>query len=666
MLERRVLLSGTGADSNSYVSASQFSPQQAGQAFGDNFNRSDSNSVDNGWIDTTGNTGQNLGIVNGTLSGLSPSGEAGINRPWTFSEPLTFSGTLTYMTGYASTPFRYGAFFALNNDGSLGSGYGLRFTRGDANYNDSAVAAFDGSTITGMAPCDFQFTSAIIVNFTISSDGSINGSVSDGTDVPFSFGFGSHPIQSVGNHVAFWTGLPDPRASSITEPTLDNLTLNSISPTLVSPSNIQATQGTFSDHVHVTWNAVDGAQSYEVLRSTSNDFNSAVQFPVNIADLSYDDTTAHPGTTYYYWVIAHNAVADSDPGGPATGSCVGTGVYESALRVFSGSTEVTTSTVQVGKPLRLLMSLYNPTSSAITARANLGLTNSLIEGGVDFKPLLTHISAHKTVTLTFTFTPRTTGTLTATFTIQSRLRGSYFTTDSGIGVPAVTVIAAPSQVIPTLDIRPLTKNTDIPYKQGKVHLGADFNSRHDRAGDVGTAVLSPVSGRVIFFGKYGAHPEESYGDLLVAIEVPLSAALSLRREDFNQSTPVTSGFVTVFLGHLSPSRYLSSTKIDPSAPKISLTPGITGGSTGTWVRAGVDTIGYIAPRGAHNGGFSPHVHVGILPYSEDRHQNRFENIRTHAKTAFPGFWLTSDTAGKAIVQSTLIDPTQPNLWALLG
>lgn len=68
------------------------------------------------------------------------------------------------------------------------------------------------------------------------------------------------------------------------------------------PTGVSASDGTYSDKVRVTWNSVQGAAQYLIYRSTSSTGGQ-----VNIGGsvtTTYDDTSASPGTTYYYWVRA--------------------------------------------------------------------------------------------------------------------------------------------------------------------------------------------------------------------------------------------------------------------------------------------------------------------------------------------------------------------------
>lgn len=82
------------------------------------------------------------------------------------------------------------------------------------------------------------------------------------------------------------------------------------SPPLDPPANVQASDGTYSDKVRITWNAVTGATNYQVLRSPSPD-----GVKINLgspAGTTFDDTTPTPNVTYYYFVQACQNTVCSD------------------------------------------------------------------------------------------------------------------------------------------------------------------------------------------------------------------------------------------------------------------------------------------------------------------------------------------------------------------
>ena len=91
------------------------------------------------------------------------------------------------------------------------------------------------------------------------------------------------------------------------------------STTLAAPTDVTASQGTPTHHVAITWAAVSGAASYQVYRSTDNNFSDAIKIAGGITGDSYNDATTIPATLYYYWVCARN----SQMIGPASASASG-------------------------------------------------------------------------------------------------------------------------------------------------------------------------------------------------------------------------------------------------------------------------------------------------------------------------------------------------------
>ena len=76
-----------------------------------------------------------------------------------------------------------------------------------------------------------------------------------------------------------------------------------------APTGVSATDGTYTDHIRVTWNSAFGATGYEVWRSTSNSSGSASK----LGDYTspFDDSNVTAGTPYYYWVKAKNSCGPS-------------------------------------------------------------------------------------------------------------------------------------------------------------------------------------------------------------------------------------------------------------------------------------------------------------------------------------------------------------------
>jgi len=72
------------------------------------------------------------------------------------------------------------------------------------------------------------------------------------------------------------------------------------------PGNLSATKGVFPTQVRVTWTVVSGAATYEIWRSTHNDFYAAAKL-TEVSGLSCDDSSARVGVPYYYWVRANSS-----------------------------------------------------------------------------------------------------------------------------------------------------------------------------------------------------------------------------------------------------------------------------------------------------------------------------------------------------------------------
>jgi fibronectin type 3 domain-containing protein len=73
-----------------------------------------------------------------------------------------------------------------------------------------------------------------------------------------------------------------------------------------APQNVQASDGTYSDRVRITWDPVPGASRYEVHRATSRD--GTYELIGETTATTYDDTAVTVGTTYWYKVRAWNAL----------------------------------------------------------------------------------------------------------------------------------------------------------------------------------------------------------------------------------------------------------------------------------------------------------------------------------------------------------------------
>lgn len=75
---------------------------------------------------------------------------------------------------------------------------------------------------------------------------------------------------------------------------------------LAAPTNVSASDGTFTDKVTITWSPVSGAAYYEVYRSLTND-SAAATLLSSPTLTTYDDSAVMDDTTYFYFIKAKNA-----------------------------------------------------------------------------------------------------------------------------------------------------------------------------------------------------------------------------------------------------------------------------------------------------------------------------------------------------------------------
>jgi len=78
-----------------------------------------------------------------------------------------------------------------------------------------------------------------------------------------------------------------------------------------TPANVQASDGTYTDRIRVSWSSASGATSYEVFSAASDAPGEASSLGSTSAT-TFDDTSVAPGTTYWYWVNASNTYGTSD------------------------------------------------------------------------------------------------------------------------------------------------------------------------------------------------------------------------------------------------------------------------------------------------------------------------------------------------------------------
>ena len=83
---------------------------------------------------------------------------------------------------------------------------------------------------------------------------------------------------------------------------------------LSAPSNVSATDGTYTNKIRITWSAVTGASHYLVYRNTTDNPSTASAIGTWQTTTNYDDDDIVQGQSYYYWIKAAVDGSGSRPG----------------------------------------------------------------------------------------------------------------------------------------------------------------------------------------------------------------------------------------------------------------------------------------------------------------------------------------------------------------
>ena len=87
----------------------------------------------------------------------------------------------------------------------------------------------------------------------------------------------------------------------------------------VAPTGVSASDGTSTAKVRITWSASSGATGYKVYRAETDSLGDANLLDASVKSSYHDDTSAEVGKTYWYWIVAYNAVGESDFSEPDSG-----------------------------------------------------------------------------------------------------------------------------------------------------------------------------------------------------------------------------------------------------------------------------------------------------------------------------------------------------------
>jgi hypothetical protein len=221
--------------------------------------------------------------------------------------------------------------------------------------------------------------------------------------------YGMHVVDTSGN----WSVEPDPPG-----PIMVTVTNPIINP----PTGVQASDGTYTDKVRITWNSVAGASYYHVYRATSSG-GSKTPLGSWQSSTTYDDTSAIPGQTYYYFVKA----ATSSSGSNASDYSVYNEGHCSITRIIHLEGDLNFGSVQVGSTSQKALTIYNDGNSTLTVY---GINCPTGFSGDWSGP----ISAGGSQNVTVTFSPTQPITYNGTLTVNSdKTSGDNTKSVSGTG-----------------------------------------------------------------------------------------------------------------------------------------------------------------------------------------------------------------------------------------
>jgi hypothetical protein len=174
--------------------------------------------------------------------------------------------------------------------------------RGNQVVTDFAIRWYL-STNTTITSADYEVGSGFWTSF------SAGGIWNDG-DWTLNFG---HEIPP-GNYYLGWilSGMSTDQETNNNTGIMLNSSSSNFTPRVVTvncdtstpaPASVIATNGTYCEKVRVTYSGVANATGYEIYRSARNDTFFATKIADDAAS-PYDDFTANPRVTYYYWVKA--------------------------------------------------------------------------------------------------------------------------------------------------------------------------------------------------------------------------------------------------------------------------------------------------------------------------------------------------------------------------
>ncbi len=149
---------------------------------------------------------------------------------------------------------------------------------------------------------------------------------------------------------------------------------------LSAPTDVTATDGTYSTKVGLRWDTMRGATIYRIFRSPTNNPAAATDVGATAAN-SFFDTTAPQGQTFFYWIRSENSggmssLSQAEQGFRANGA-LGNGTQPLQPPVAPAGNPITATKASLGK------ALFWDEQLSSTRTVSCGTCHSGAGGGVD-------------------------------------------------------------------------------------------------------------------------------------------------------------------------------------------------------------------------------------------------------------------------------------------
>ena len=154
---------------------------------------------------------------------------------------------------------------------------------------------------------------------------------------------------------------------------------------MITPSDVTASDGIYSDRIRVNWNTSGALATYQVWRNTSEHQPSSALIGTT-PDLLYDDASAVPGIQYYYWIRATNTYGTTLFSLPDSGfvGITPPSSFSASGGTLTGSVHLAWSAAQGATGYELWRSTTTNTATLLATTTDLNYSDTATPHGVIF------------------------------------------------------------------------------------------------------------------------------------------------------------------------------------------------------------------------------------------------------------------------------------------